>query len=340
MSKNFPCKSCIKNTNGGCCNILPIFNEGELAKVLYEHNQLIKDKNLFVRRYNNLKSVYIITPELTQKQITKGIDIADFTCPFLDIEKGCLIYENRPFICKQFGESYGKCPYEGLEQVPENSDIKYEVTHDKKKEIDLVFSNYFAIPSNNVKELNKKKALKIANSKEFQHLMVAYNEIATILKNTNYLKKTEKYAFVETANKIFNPFKITLIKEHYPFIALQKGFNFLQRKIMIIKYDYLQPVETKINNIINEMPDMDFSYDKPEYKLLFTTLYLECFKDNFKNKKGEYGGLINSNELYALKKELFFRLGFTSYIQAANDKNISNISKYVEELYKRITQSK
>ena len=334
---NFPCKSCIKNTNGGCCNILPIFNQDELAKVLYKHAESIEKKGLITNRYNGLDNVYIITPKLSDDVIKTGIDITDYQCPFLDMEKGCLIYEDRPYMCSGFGEKYGKCPYEGQETVEPTEHIKFEAGIDKNALL-RVMSNY-PNKDKSAKELSTKKALKIVSTKEFKHFLMAYTEMVDLLRNSDYLSKDFKYGFIKTQKGRFGPYEAVFMKEKYPINALQKGYNFLQRKITVINNDILLVIQEKLNKTLKGVAHIDVQ-SSPEYKLLFTTLYLEYFKDNFKGKIGEYGGLINSDELYALKKELFKRLGYDSMIQAAQDECISKIAKQVEIVFKQINQIK
>lgn len=49
--------------------------------------------------------------------------------------KGCSIYEDRPVICKVYGETYiVRCPYENLDKQPECSDKRRELTIKKSNE--------------------------------------------------------------------------------------------------------------------------------------------------------------------------------------------------------------
>jgi Fe-S-cluster containining protein len=91
--KKFPCFECIKVNNGGCCHAIPPVMMEECAKIMFKYNDLIKEKEIQVA-FN--KDVYHFFP--------KGSTNLNDLCPFLDFEKGCLIYEDRPQICRDYGE--------------------------------------------------------------------------------------------------------------------------------------------------------------------------------------------------------------------------------------------
>lgn len=334
----FPCKSCLKATTYGCCGQLPVFNQSELAKVVFKYEDLIKEKELEIHHYNGDKHMLIVTPKLTKDEIKNGIALTDYPCPFLDKEKGCLIYEDRPFICSAYGESIGKCPFKGCKEVTKEmaplifeSDKSFEI-----KTLKYLAAHY--TKDKPIKELPVKKALKEISKKEFRHLLIALNGLVEVLNETDILNKDYKYTFIDRINGTFSPCCIILLKEGYPYSALQKPFNFLQRKLAVLDYSLLDPLEKKINNILkaNQIEDEKDPYGK----LLFSVMYLEYFKENFKRKNREYQSLINANELYALKKELFNKLGFSSFIEAYQDSHIAEINNRIERLYKGINSLK
>ena len=75
--KNCNCYGCVE-----CCTVFLPVSKQEL-KFLKGKSNLIKD------RLQEIK-----------ENFDKGI--ADFTCPFINKSGGCLIYNDRPFICKNF----------------------------------------------------------------------------------------------------------------------------------------------------------------------------------------------------------------------------------------------
>jgi len=341
--KKFPCKSCIKVTKGGCCNQLPVFNLEELSRVIFKHEDIIAEKKLSPRKWEE-SGMYVLVPRLPEETLKAGIALTDYTCPFLDMENArCLIYENRPLICSAYGESIGTCPYEGQDEVREEEKTKILQSFDKSfsvKQLMPVVSHYRK--SKPLKELPIKKALKMVTAKEFKHLLVAFNEFVDILRNTDYFQKDYKYGFVQKLNGDFSPYEMLLLKAEHPFSALQKPYNFLQRKLMLIDYDILSGISTKINNVFKNVTLNENRDKKPsiEKRLLFSVEYLEYFKDYYKNKSKEYTGLINAEELYLLKKELFRRLGYDNLFEGYQSKEISDVIKTVEIIYKGINQLK
>jgi len=340
MKKKFPCESCVKVTHGGCCNQLPALSASEVAKLIFKYEDIIKEKNLVPRKWDKFNNIYILAPN---EPTLKEIDLTDYMCPFLDLENAkCIIYEDRPLLCKVYGEQLGVCPYEGIEEVTE--DMKGAIVVTSTKGFDLKnMTSLIAYYQKDkpLKELPPKKALKIITKKEFKHLLVAFNELVDIMRSTDYFKTERVYGFVEKNNGHFSPYEMVLLKESAPFNALQKPYNFLQRKLMVVDYDLLQPIVDKINNVLKSVSDYsDEKLPSTEERVLFSIMYLEYFKDNFKGKAKEYGGLINSEELYNLKKEILKRMGYSSILEAYQSKKIQEIGKTVERVYKGVQQLK
>lgn len=91
--KKFPCRRC----RGQCCYNVP-FKENELER--------------FADR--------IVTPVIeTERLIIGGVlpwtssDVMENRCPFLTRDYRCNIYDNRPEVCRKFGEiEQLPCPFE------------------------------------------------------------------------------------------------------------------------------------------------------------------------------------------------------------------------------------
>lgn len=89
----FDCKKMHPKCKAQCCGIVPI------PKEIYDAN---KDK--LVRPIVNLLDVVIAYIPVTE----------DHYCPFLNEDLSCNIYEERPEVCKKFGDESHKmliCPY-------------------------------------------------------------------------------------------------------------------------------------------------------------------------------------------------------------------------------------
>ena len=337
-TKHFPCKSCIKVTNGGCCNQLPVLSQEEYARLIFKYSDIIDEKKLQTKTYKNDIGMIVITPPLTPEEDKKGISLDDYQCPFLDIEKGCLIYEDRPLLCKRYGETIGACPYEGMDEVKEEDkdEITYVQNSFSYHSLMELKQHYKSRP---VKELPTKKAMKMINQKEFKHLLIACSELVDVLRKTDLFNTEYKYGVIYTNDQRVSPYEMIFIKEKYPYSALQKPYNFVQRKLAMINNDLLMVLQEKINKVLKGIHFPEKANGEV-YKVLFSVLYLEYFKDNYKRKLEDYKSLITSDELYALKKALVVKLGYSGLIAASSDETISEMNRAMESLYKQINQLK
>ena len=337
-NKKFPCKSCIKVTNGGCCNQLPVFSQEEFARLVFRHSDIIDEKGLQTKTYQNNPGMIVITPPLTPEQDRKGIALDDYQCPFLDLEKGCLIYEDRPLLCQRYGVTVGVCPYEGMDEVKEENKDEIKLVQNKFSHRSLMeLKQHYK--SRLTKELPVKKAMKIINQKEFKHLLMACSELVDVLRNTDLFNVEYQYGVIYANDNKVSPYEMIFIKEKFPYNALQRPYNFIQRKLAIINNDLLMILQDKINRVLSGVVFPEEA-NGPVYKVLFSVMYLEYFKDNYKMKLEEYKSLITSDELYALKKALVEKLGYSGLIAASSDKVISKMNKAMERLYKQINQLK
>lgn len=337
-TKQFPCKSCIKVTNGGCCNQLPVLSQEEYARLIFKYSDIVDEKKLQAKIYKDNAGMIVMTPPLTPEENKKGIALDDYQCPFLDLEKGCIIYEDRPLLCKQYGVTIGACPYEGMDEVKEED--KDEIVYVKNS---FSFHSLMELKhhyrNKPIKELTPKKAMKIINQKEFRHLLIACSELVNVLRTSDLFNVDYKYGVILTTDKRISSYEMIFIKENFPYNALQRPYNLIQRKLSVINNDILIVLQDKINKVLEGIHFPDQA-NGDLYKVLFSVLYLEYFEDNYNMKAVEYRALIESDDLYALKKALVEKLGYSGLIAASADETISKMSKAIENLYKQINQLK
>lgn len=134
-NEHLPCNNC----DGDCCGPVP-FGKIEIIEIFnkYDDKKYPKFKKRFpwnertIHKHVGFRQSYphnneIITPFFKKAgtYIKGGID--KNSCIFKDngITGGCLIYEDRPVICKEYGLSkLLKCPYAGLKEQPKDEETK------------------------------------------------------------------------------------------------------------------------------------------------------------------------------------------------------------------------
>lgn len=142
-----PCDKC----DGDCCGPVP-FKFSELETIFKKYNKvpefkkrfkanstsqlstkLIKIQALFGKAGDGDEGL-IITFQKKNEYLKNGIKPG--SCIFKrDEEKGtnhCMIYEDRPLICKAYGYESCKCPYAGLKEQPTGF-IKEKLVDDAMK---------------------------------------------------------------------------------------------------------------------------------------------------------------------------------------------------------------
>lgn len=195
----FKCKRC-----GKCCGIVP-FTKSEYKAI----KNIAKKRHIgFVKQEMYGKIVYLpkkLVKELNDIYETKDINkVENLKCPFLEYDAmgkaTCIIYENRPEVCRLFGNGNHpclKCPnykidrnrlLKGLQQL---EDSKIPLTVVNKKD-----DKYFG------------KGIKILN------LVLKYEWFDKIYSG----EKTHEYRL---ANKYWQSRKIW----NYDIVKFQKGYN-------------------------------------------------------------------------------------------------------------------
>lgn len=156
-----PCNKC----DGDCCGVVP-FKYKQLLDIF---NKYTNPKNCTSQQYKDFKKRFPYTSETSLK---KNVQFRQFfqqdrdsvVIEFIDKNKvrklgfsaidcifkkdpktgGCLIYEDRPLVCRAYGKKYSlQCPYKGLSEQPK----------DEAKKKTLIMNNNGAL--NNTIELKK-----------------------------------------------------------------------------------------------------------------------------------------------------------------------------------------
>ena len=118
---SLPCDKC----NGDCCGPIPLSNT--FVKDMWEKHNLNKV-------IGSIKKVKATLTRIPDRQLYYYKDTN--RCVF-KTDKGCSIYEDRPSICKVYGETYlVRCPYENLDEQPvdETERKRLVILKDKKQE--------------------------------------------------------------------------------------------------------------------------------------------------------------------------------------------------------------
>ncbi len=89
----FDCSSCLSKCNASCCYCVPI------EKVIYNTN-----KNKIVNKIINTKTIFDFSPFTKKKEEFILIISKDMKCCFLKNDLSCAIHDDKPNICKAFGD--------------------------------------------------------------------------------------------------------------------------------------------------------------------------------------------------------------------------------------------
>lgn len=131
ITENIPCNNC----NGDCCGPVP-FSPDEILNIFNKYLKVKSFKKrfpwkesdfhkniIFTQFYPNDKTAVVATFKHKVSYRKNGLE--PYSCIFKDNEAtgGCIIYEDRPTICREYGNREClKCPYTGLDKQPENLD--------------------------------------------------------------------------------------------------------------------------------------------------------------------------------------------------------------------------
>ena len=133
-----PCNKC----NGDCCGVVPF----KYKQVLDIFNKYTNPKNCTLQQYKDFKKRFPYTSdtvlkkniqfkqffpnnkdailvEFIDKNKVRKLGFSTIDCIFKKDPKtgGCLIYEDRPLVCRAYGKKYSlQCPYKGLSEQPKD----------------------------------------------------------------------------------------------------------------------------------------------------------------------------------------------------------------------------
>lgn len=138
VEEQLPCNKC----DGDCCGVVPfkykqvldIFNKytnyrnctpeqfKDFKKRFPYTSDISLKKNVRFRQFfqHNRDSIVI---EFIDKNKVRKLGFSEMDCIFKKDPKtgGCLIYEDRPLVCRAYGKKYSlQCPYRGLSEQPKD----------------------------------------------------------------------------------------------------------------------------------------------------------------------------------------------------------------------------
>ena len=138
MEEQLPCDKC----DGDCCGVVPF----KYKQVLDIFNKYTNPKNCTLQQYKDFKKRFPYTSdtvlkkniqfkqffpnnkdailvEFIDKNKVRKLGFSTIDCIFKKDSKtgGCLIYEDRPLVCRAYGKKYSlQCPYKGLSEQPKD----------------------------------------------------------------------------------------------------------------------------------------------------------------------------------------------------------------------------
>lgn len=147
---SLPCDKC----DGDCCGAVD-FSYDEIISIFNKYN---KDKK-FKARFPYKSETILNKNLLFQSTDMKGIKITfkdknryrklglkTSSCIFKDNEVtgGCLIYNDRPVICKCYGKKdLLRCPYQNLSEQPKDENVKKKLINlNHKNNMDFLMNTY------------------------------------------------------------------------------------------------------------------------------------------------------------------------------------------------------
>ncbi len=138
VEEQLPCNKC----DGDCCGVVPF----KYKQVLDIFNKYTNPKNCTLQQYKDFKKRFPYTSdtvlkkniqfkqffpnnkdailvEFIDKNKVRKLGFSTIDCIFKKDPKtgGCLIYEDRPLVCRAYGKKYSlQCPYKGLSEQPKD----------------------------------------------------------------------------------------------------------------------------------------------------------------------------------------------------------------------------
>ena len=138
VEEQLPCSNC----DGDCCGVVPF----KYKQVLDIFNKYTNPKNCTLQQYKDFKKRFPYTSdtvlkkniqfkqffpnnkdailvEFIDKNKVRKLGFSTIDCIFKKDPKtgGCLIYEDRPLVCRAYGKKYSlQCPYKGLSEQPKD----------------------------------------------------------------------------------------------------------------------------------------------------------------------------------------------------------------------------
>lgn len=115
----FECKKYHSQCQARCCGIVPI------QASIWQKNQ-----HKIHRQPKETHKVYVTMPN--ERKVTAILPITDDgLCPFLKKDLQCSIYEDRPDVCKKFGDETHwalRCPMQHSDGTPRTMESAIELT--------------------------------------------------------------------------------------------------------------------------------------------------------------------------------------------------------------------
>ena len=277
------CKTCYE-MEMSCCNTIPTFNSDELAKLHY-NDKILDRGDLGIYQVGRNEFV-VAKPEWVT---SKGIRIDEHTCPFLDKDGSCKIYDYRPNICRIYGDDID-CGMKNL-SIEEIKDlepdvINYILFNVRKHKMKDIIKNVTLSYGGSVINAGKynKKLLKHMKDDMFFYL---FGNMIQSLKD-EYLKENnisivEKYHLVKVNGRLssmkLDRYKVPV---EYKFKPIFDLYNKAITKLYIKPPEYQEIIVGKLNSIINGLKSPDIKenddYNSNDLTLVLATniIYKYC----------------------------------------------------------------
>jgi len=350
MKKKFPCEAC-HQIGQSCCRVIPMLSNSELAKLLIKYGDIIKNKNLEVvvdSKMMGIADIYYLAPSEIIDDKTGVIHAENVMCPFNENGK-CIIYEDRPHICRIYGEKI-KCPYEEfsndklLEEFKKNPKKIKDGHKNTSIDIKAIKEIHYYI-DDRPKKLHKKKFDKAIKeiSEDDIILMLAVgiiSEIVNIFPDNPYLEFTKEYKMATFDGKDVRPYEFSYLKAKVP--------EFNNVATIVNKYydvantepdEVAEIIVSKANKILKSVENYrcEDSESKPYLTFVAALTLINKFDSKKKSKKWR-SKISDKNVWPALRKLSEDLYGVSSIINLPS--NIKCMIKLGEILYNNAVKTK
>jgi len=345
------CQLCYK-LGHSCCRTQPAMSEEELARIYFKYDQSFFDDTTVTRMGNN---TYVVVPSSIVDD--KGnADISKEYCVFFDKSTGlCKIYDDRPQVCKDFGEVEElPCPFsnvttEELEQMSEDQrqklvDNANKISKNKAVDYILKTESFIPKPLYKIQKIDKKLMKK---QKEIMLMSVVVYYLETTVENlkSDFLTVDFRYKLGLLPDGKMTAIRIPKLKTNdINFKPVVELHNKLYNKVMSINPDYLEVIVNKINRLIDGIQQKECKYsDDKDYLLylLFAVMMYMKYMTEYKNKSKEFSGFIKYSDLMNF---VYFVVeqtgGFKGNSRFEFNDVVNCVSKNVEMLYNAIIKNK